>query len=50
MGTNNAVQTLIETRMANLKEASEKRDVDALMSWQSKDTTFTDPGMAPPLL
>ena len=46
MGPSNAVQNLIETRMARLKEASEKRDVDELMSWQSKDITFTDPCMA----
>lgn len=28
--------------LANLRQASEKRDADALMEWYSKDATFHD--------
>ena len=44
MATHNTVQTLIKTRLTHIKEASERRDVDAVMSWYSKDATFVDPG------
>ncbi len=37
-----AVRALIDARNACLREASEKRDVDALMSWHAKDAVFTD--------
>ena len=39
-----AVRALIDARNASLREASEKRDVDALMSWHAKDAVFTDVG------
>ena len=39
------IQALIEKRAAGLKDASEKRDVDDLMSWHSKDATFINSGM-----
>ncbi|KAI0141583.1 hypothetical protein GGR57DRAFT_404527 [Xylariaceae sp. FL1272] len=38
------VEKLNEIRLAGLREASESRDVDALMSWHSKDATFVAPG------
>ena len=44
MHSQEAIQALIEARLASLREASEKRDVDALMSWHAKDAVFTDPG------
>jgi ketosteroid isomerase-like protein len=44
MQTQEAIQALIEARLVGLKEASEKRDVDALMSWHAKDAMFTDVG------
>ncbi|OAQ59458.1 snoaL-like domain-containing protein [Pochonia chlamydosporia 170] len=42
MATQENIQHLIHVRNARLKEASEARDVDALMKWQAADTTFTD--------
>ncbi|PWI64551.1 hypothetical protein PCL_09564 [Purpureocillium lilacinum] len=42
MATQENIQPLIQIRQARLKEASEARDVDALMKWQAADTTFTD--------
>jgi ketosteroid isomerase-like protein len=42
MPTQDTIQALIEARTAGLKEASETRDVDALMSWHSADATFVD--------
>ena len=44
MATQENIQHLIQIRNARLKEASEARDVDALMKWQAADTTFTDKG------
>ena len=44
MQTQEAIQALMEARSAGLREASEKRDVDALMSWHAKDALFTDVG------
>ena len=44
MATHNTVQTLIKTRLTLIKEASERRDVDAVTSWYSGDATFVDPG------
>lgn len=44
MYSQEAIQALIEARLASLREASEKRDVDALMSWHAKDAVFTDVG------
>jgi ketosteroid isomerase-like protein len=44
MHSQEAIQALIEARLASLREASEKRDVDALMSWHAKDAAFTDVG------
>jgi ketosteroid isomerase-like protein len=44
MHSQEAIQTLIEARLVSLREASEKRDVDALMSWHAKDAVFTDVG------
>jgi ketosteroid isomerase-like protein len=44
MHSQEAIQALIEARLASLREASEKRDVDALMSWHAKDAVFTDVG------
>lgn len=38
------IQALLEARSQSLQEASEKRDVDALMSWHAKDAVFTDVG------
>ncbi|KAI1266413.1 hypothetical protein F5Y18DRAFT_425655 [Xylariaceae sp. FL1019] len=38
------VERLNDIRLAGLRQASEKRDVDALMSWHSKDATFVAPG------
>lgn len=49
MATQESIQRLIQIRNARLKEASEARDVDALMKWQAADTTFTDKG-APTLI
>lgn len=34
------IQDLIAARLNRLREASEKRDVDELMSWYSKDACF----------
>jgi len=45
MHSQEAIEALNEVRLAGLREASEKRDVDALMSWHSKDAVFTDGGM-----
>ncbi|KID83824.1 hypothetical protein MGU_08909 [Metarhizium guizhouense ARSEF 977] len=42
MATQENIQRLIQIRNARLQEASEARDVDALMKWQAADTTFTD--------
>ena len=44
MHSQEAIQALIEARSAGLREASEKRDVDALMSWHAKDAVFNDVG------
>ena len=44
MPTKEAIQALIDTRQQRLKEASEKRDVDELMTWYAKDATFKDAG------
>jgi hypothetical protein len=44
MHNQEAIQALIEARLASVREASEKRDVDALMSWHAKDALFTDVG------
>ena len=44
MHSQEAIQALIEARLAGLREASESRDVDALMSWHAKDAVFTDVG------
>ena len=44
MHSQEAIQALIVARLASLREASEKRDVDALMSWHAKDAVFTDGG------
>jgi hypothetical protein len=44
MQTQEAIQALFEARLAGLREASEKRDVDALMLWHAKDALFTDVG------
>ena len=35
------IQDLITARLDRVREASEKRDVDALMSWYSKDARFS---------
>jgi ketosteroid isomerase-like protein len=45
MHSQETIQALVDARAAGLKEASEKRDVDALMSWHSKDAVFNDVGM-----
>ena len=45
MNSKDTVQALIQARLASIKQASEKRDVEALMSWYSKDAIFTDVGM-----
>ena len=45
MYSQETIQALNEARLAGLREASEKRDVDALMSWHAKDAVFTDAGM-----
>ena len=39
------IQALHEKRAAGVKAASERRDVDDLMSWHSKDATFVNCGM-----
>ena len=44
MATRSTIQALNDIRLGGLKEASEKRDVNQLMSWHSKDATFTDAG------
>ena len=44
MHSQETIQSLIEARLASVREASEKRDVDALMSWHAKDAVFTDVG------
>jgi hypothetical protein len=44
MYSQEAIQALNEARLASVREASEKRDVDALMSWHSKDAVFNDVG------
>jgi len=44
MHTQEAIEALNEARLGSLREASEKRDVDALMSWHAKDAVFTDVG------
>jgi ketosteroid isomerase-like protein len=36
------IQSLHAARLAGLRAASESRNVDALMSWHSKDGVFTD--------
>ena len=45
MQNQEAIQALLESRSQGLQDASEKRDVDALMSWHAKDAVFTDVGM-----
>jgi ketosteroid isomerase-like protein len=45
MHSQEAIQALIAARLASVREASEKRDVDALMSWHAKDAVFHDVGM-----
>ena len=35
------IQDLIAARLDRVREASEKRDVDELMSWYSKDARFS---------
>lgn len=42
--TPQSIQELTEARLARLKSASEKRDLDELMSWQAEDATFDDIG------
>lgn len=44
MHNQETIEALNEARLAGLREASEKRDVDALMSWHAKDAVFTDVG------
>ena len=44
MATRETIQALNDIRLAGLKEASEKRDVNQLMSWHSEDAIFTDVG------
>ena len=44
MSSPSKANALGDIRLAHLKEASEKRDVAALMSWYSKDATFTNVG------
>jgi hypothetical protein len=44
MASKTVVEKLNEIRLAGLQQASESRDVDALMSWHSKDATFYVPG------
>ena len=44
MHSQEAIQALNEARSVSLREASEKRDVDALMSWHAKDAVFNDVG------
>ena len=46
MYSKDTIQALIQARLAGIKQASEKRDVEELMSWHSKDATFMDVGMA----
>lgn len=36
------VQALTDTRISSLKNAFDTADVDKIMSWQSKNTRFTD--------
>jgi hypothetical protein len=50
MNTRGAVQTLNDLRLAGLKEASEKRDVNQLMSWHAKDAIFSDVGKTSPVI
>lgn len=45
MHSQEAIQALNDVRLASVREASEKRDVDALMSWHAKDAVFNDVGM-----
>jgi ketosteroid isomerase-like protein len=44
MYSQGTIEALNKVRLAGLQEASEKRDVDALMSWHSEDAVFTDVG------
>ena len=44
MHSQEAIQDLIEARLSGLRDASERRDVNALMSWHAKDAVFTDVG------
>ena len=48
MYSKEAIQGLIQARLAGIRQASEKRDVEELMSWHAKDATFTDVGKAVP--
>ena len=41
MTSSTIIQDLIAARLDRVREASEKRDVDGLMSWYSKDARFT---------
>ena len=50
MHNQESIQALLEARSDGLREASEKRDVDALMSWHAKDAVFTDVGTEAELL
>ena len=45
MHSQETIQALIDARFASIREASETRNVDALMSWHAKDAVFTDGGM-----
>ncbi|KAI8623351.1 hypothetical protein F5Y19DRAFT_458915 [Xylariaceae sp. FL1651] len=44
MADNTLIERLNEIRFAALRQASESRDVEALMSWHSKDATFVGKG------
>jgi hypothetical protein len=44
------IEALNEARLGGLRKASETRDVDALMSWHSRDAVFTDVGTDPPII
>lgn len=44
MADTESIRALHETRLQRLKAASEKRDVDELMTWYSQDAIFEDPG------
>lgn len=42
--TPQSIQDLTQARLDRLKSASEKRDLDELMSWQADNATFDDIG------